>query len=261
MKIFIKLAVICAIVTLISCSENNEVTPTIETELTEISSFTENGITISLYASETLFVGYNTIKAKMENQEGELLSGNVSITPMMQMMDMAHSAPAENTGEQTFNEGVVEFNVVFVMPSGEMGGWSLDFDINGTEISVPVQVSNPEKARLTSFVSQMDETTMYFVALINPNEPEVGSNDIEIAVFKRANMMDWPAVTGLSFTLEPWMVSMDHGSPNNEAPVHVKDGHYIGKVNFTMTGDWQIRLGAMQGTELCGEPYFDIFFQ
>ncbi len=250
-----------AIVAFISCSENEDITPTFETDLTEITSFTDNGITITLFANENLFVGYNTIKAKIENADGELLSGNISVNPMMQMMEMAHSAPSENTAEQEFFNGAFAFNIVFVMPSGDMGNWSLNFNVDGTEVSVPVEVSNPEKARLSSFVSQMDGTTKYFVALISPESPEVGANDLEIAVFKKASMMDWPAATDLSFTLEPWMVSMDHGSPNNEAPVHVADGNYMGQVNFTMTGDWQIRLDAMQGSDLCGEPYFDIFFQ
>ena len=261
MKTLNKLAMLFAIVAIMSCSDNDEVAPTFETDLTEITSLTQDGITITLFAQENFFVGYNSIVAKIENQAGDLISGTASVTPMMQMMDMAHSAPAENNTGQSFTNGAFAFNIVFVMPSGEMGSWSLNFDVDGTEVSVPVEVGSPEKARLVSFVSQMDGATKYFVALINPDEPEVGANDLEIAVFERASMMDWPAVSDMTFTLEPWMVSMDHGSPNNEAPVHMEDGHYMGKVNFTMTGDWQIRLEAMQGSSLCGEPYFDIFFQ
>ena len=74
-------------------------------------------------------------------------------------------------------------------------------------------------------------------------------------------MMEWPAVSDLNLEMEPWMVSMDHGSPNNIAPTHTAGGHYTGKVNFTMTGDWQIRLKIKQGEDLCGEPFFDLMFQ
>jgi hypothetical protein len=38
----------------------------------------------------------------------------------------------------------------------------------------------------------------------------------------------------------PDMPSMGHGSPNNENPVHTAIGHYKGKINFTMTGEWRI---------------------
>ncbi|GAB4230151.1 MAG: hypothetical protein Tsb0034_01930 [Ekhidna sp.] len=259
MKIINKLAMISALVVLFACSENDP-EPAFETDLTEITSFSQDGITITLYAQETFFVGFNAIAAKIE-RDGSLISGEATVQPMMQMMEMAHAAPREYVSGMTFEDGLFEFNVVFVMPSGDMGSWTLNFDVDGTALSVPVEVVSPDYARMVSFTSAMDERTRYFVALVSPDEPEVGKNELEIAVYKRASMMDWPAVTDLSFELEPWMVSMDHGSPNNVAPVHHADGHYMGEVNFTMTGDWQIRLTAMQGSEVCGEPYFDIYFQ
>lgn len=260
MKRIYQLAVISALALFTACSDDDP-EPQFKTDLNEITSFSQDGLTITLYAEEDFFVGYNVITAKIEDQDGNLISGEATITPMMQMMDMAHSAPFEYANGQLIEEGSLQFNTVFVMPSSEMGNWTLNFDIDGTTVAVPVQVSNPEYARMVSFVSQMDETTKYFVAMVSPNDPGVGKNELEIAVYKKASMMDWPAVTDLSFELEPWMVSMDHGSPNNVAPVHESKGHYKGEVNFTMTGDWQIRLTAMQGTEVCGSPYFDIYFQ
>lgn len=261
MKFLYQLAWISIFLLLFSCSESdNDPQPSFETDLNEITTIIKDGITVTLYAKESFFVGYNFITAKIE-RDGLLVSGEASVTPMMQMMEMSHAAPMEYSNGQNFEEGHFDFNVVFVMPSGEMGTWSLHFDIDGTSIEIPVEVRNPEYAKMVSFVSQMDQTTKYFVALVNPDEPQVGKNELEIAVFKRASMMDWPAVTDLSLEVEPWMVSMDHGSPNNVAPVHMNEGHYLGEVNFTMTGDWQIRLTAMQGAQLCGEPYFDIYFQ
>ncbi len=244
-----------------SCSDSEDPQPTFETELSEVATATENGITVTLYASEALFVGYNSITAKIEDANGTLLSGDVTVTPMMDMMDMSHSSPIEFPNGTTFTDGAFDFSPVFVMPSGEMGAWRVDFDVNGTTVSVPVEVASPEYARMVSFTSAMDEMTKYFVAYLGPKDPQVGQNDLEIAVFKRESMMEWPAVTDLEFALEPWMVSMDHGSPNNVAPSHTADGHYMGKVNFTMTGDWQIRLTMSQAGNVCGEPYFDIYFQ
>jgi hypothetical protein len=65
----------------------------------------------------------------------------------------------------------------------------------------------------------------------------------------------------MQFEVEPWMVSMDHGSPNNVAPVHMQNGHYKGTVNFTMTGDWRVRLTMKDQDQVCGKPYFDLYFQ
>lgn len=52
---------------------------------------------------------------------------------------------------------------------------------------------------------------------------------------------------------------MGHGSPNNVNPTNSGKGHYKGKVNFTMAGDWRINLdiyknGAVVDTSL----YFDV---
>ncbi len=245
----------------LACNSSEDPKPEFETDLLEITTASENGITVTLFASENFFVGYNSISAKIEDEKGSLLSGDISVMPMMDMMNMSHSSPIEFPNGNSFDEGTYDFNPVFVMPSGEIGSWKIMFTVNGTEITVPIEVFTPEQTRLVSFMSMMDESTKYFVAYIDPKEPQVGENDLEIAVYKKQSMMEWPAVTGLEFDLEPWMVSMDHGSPNNVAPSHTENGHYLGKVNFTMTGDWQLRLTMKENGQICGTPYFDLYFQ
>lgn len=255
----LRLALIALLAVFYSC-DSEELQPEFEIELQEVTAYTESNYTITLYAEEEFFVGYNSLIVKVEDANGNLVSGEVSVKPMMHMATMSHSCPLEVSGSSLV-DGRFEFSILFVMPSGDMGSWSLDFTINGTEVSVPVEVTSPEQSKLVSFTSAMDESTRYFVAYIDPKSPEVGQNDLEIAVFQKKSMMDWPAVTSLSFEVEPWMVSMDHGSPNNVAPVHKSDGHYKGTVNFTMTGDWQIRLTMMENDQVCGTPYFDLYFQ
>ncbi len=243
-----------------SCNSAEDVAPDLTDDLVEITTHVTDDLSIGIYAPEQLFVGYNEITVEVKDTDGNPLSGEISVVPMMDMTTMSHSCPLE-TENNTLSEGIYTFNVVFVMPSGEMGSWHIDFTINGTEVSVPVEVISPELSRLVSFTSDMDGSTKYFVAFLGPKEPAVGKNELEIAVFERKGMMEWPAVPGLAFEVEPWMVSMDHGSPNNVAPVDVGEGHYEGTVNFTMTGDWQIRLTMKEGKEVCGTPYFDLYFQ
>ena len=42
--------------------------------------------------------------------------------------------------------------------------------------------------------------------------------------------------------IDPQMPTMGHGSPNNVNPVHMEMGHYVGKVNFSMGGYWEINV-------------------
>lgn len=262
MKSLLSILFIGLVIIMSSCGEDDEPTVTTEVPLQEFASASAGGFNVSLKAEESFFVGYNMITAEVFDASNQPVNAEVTVTPMMDMMTMSHSSPLEYVnGQQLSAAGTIQFAAVFVMPSGEMGSWTLNVEVSGTTIEVPVEVAQPEYSRLTSFVDLVDGTSKYFVALVEPKGPEVGENELEVVVYKKASMMDWPAVTDMTMTLEPWMVSMDHGSPNNVAPVHIGDGHYSGKVNFTMTGDWQIRLDLSQDGQLCGAPYFDIFFQ
>jgi len=54
---------------------------------------------------------------------------------------------------------------------------------------------------------------------------------------------------------------MGHGSPNNVNPVHVSNGHYVGSVNFTMTGAWRINMLLKKSDWVkARSSYFDITF-
>ena len=76
-------------------------------------------------------------------------------------------------------------------------------------------------------------------------------------------MMSWPYEPYLNVEIDPQMPSMNHGSPNNVNPVHIENGHYLGVVNFTMTGWWQVNLLIKdgEGNILADDVFFDITFQ
>lgn len=73
--------------------------------------------------------------------------------------------------------------------------------------------------------------------------------------------MNFPPVSDLTVEITPEMPSMGHGSPNNVNPVYIENGHYKGKVNFTMTGDWRIHLTLKKGDRLItNKAFFDLYF-
>ncbi|MCK4750942.1 MAG: FixH family protein, partial [Bacteroidales bacterium] len=75
----------------------------------------------------------------------------------------------------------------------------------------------------------------------------------------KESMMSFPPAEDLIVEIEPEMPSMDHGSPNNEHPVHLADGHYRGKINFTMTGWWRVHITLKKGDEVVtDEAFLDI---
>jgi hypothetical protein len=73
-------------------------------------------------------------------------------------------------------------------------------------------------------------------------------------------MMNFPADTAMKVAFEPTMPSMGHGSPNNVQPSHVGKGHFSGKANFTMTGDWNLamRISDSTGAAQSSNKSFDL---
>ncbi|MDH5475917.1 MAG: FixH family protein [Cyclobacteriaceae bacterium] len=264
-KYIYTLSVVTLVFFFMSCTDKIETL--VEENLVEVATGDNGEIAVEVQATTDLFVGFNSLKIEVTNltDNTSINDATVTIMPMMHMMTMSHSCPVDNKTATLSEKGTYNFDVVFVMPSGDMGYWEVTFkvEVGGQiqEVIVPVTVVQPEETKLISFVSEFDQTTKYFVALIDPKSPQVGENDLEVSVYKKASMMDWPSVEGLSFELEPWMTSMDHGSPNNIAPVAIGNGHYKGKVNFTMTGDWEMRLTIKENSNVIGTPVFTTVFQ
>jgi hypothetical protein len=75
------------------------------------------------------------------------------------------------------------------------------------------------------------------------------------------DMMNFPADDSYTMEITPEMPSMGHGSPNNVNPTNTGNGHYKGKVNFTMTGEWKVNvLVKKDGVTISKNAYFIITF-
>lgn len=266
---FLAVSVICTSVFIVSCSKDkSENNPTAGlTKITEgyaIGAATK----VEVYSSKTsLLTGYNKLYiALYDSITGKPVDdAHIHLTPMMDMGTMQHSAPYENPASTTAEKHLFPCAVTFVMSS--MGGtWTLDMEVHNHvadkegSLTLPLTVSDPVKATMKSFIAAHDGAK-YFVALIEPSAPKTGINDMEIAIYKKASMMSWPADSSLSVTLTPEMPTMGHGSPNNVDPVHSRNGHYKGKVNFTMTGLWRLNLDFMSGAAVADTTqYIDVEF-
>lgn len=222
---------------------------------------------VELLAAEVLFQGYNKLyfDIRKNSDNSHVAQASVTLLPLMHMTTMTHAAPVENPGTTPNDDGYFEGAVVFIMPSNPDEGWTLEVAIDAggqkdtVDLTIP-EVNSLEEAREFSVVSEADGKT-YFISLTEPSMPEVGTNDIEFTIHYRENMMSFPAAGDLAVTIEPEMPSMDHGSPNNVNPVHTGNGHYKGKVNFTMTGWWRVNIGLSKDGQAIGEDLsFDITF-
>lgn len=248
--------------TLNSCKKENT-EPPINIDKIKITEAQAGDLKITLYADkENLSVGFNALYIALENAGGRLgdFQTSVKLQPLMDMHTMEHSSPVI---QPTFdpNSGLYQGAVVFTMPSGEMGSWKLQAEVNGVtrDLSLQVHPSLSGTKPVGSYLGT--DGNYYVVSLISPIAPKTGINDLLILVNRRASMYSFPAVSDLEVEMVPEMPSMGHGSPNNQHPVDVGGGIYKGKVNFTMTGDWRLHFKLKQGESVLVEDAFlDLMF-
>lgn len=220
-----------------------------------------------IYAKQALFTGFNTIYVALyDSADGtRLTDGHFSMGAEMDMGSMMHSCPNEENEEIDSTTNLYSGNLVFIMPTTMMGNWKLHIGYHNHKIDkegegeLAITVKDATPVRLYSTELAADDSAKVFVSFVLPSKGKVGLNDAEFTIHEMATMESFPAITDYTIQMIPTMPSMGHGSPNNVDPTHTANGHYNGKLNFTMTGLWRIQLKLFKnGTLLTDKIYFDI---
>lgn len=257
---------------LLSCSK-------IDTSIQERKEYVNVGDAISVGSSynvqflseDSLFVGYNKVLFRITDKATGMAArmAEIKLLPLMDMGTYSHACPVENPGETPNQDGYFEGAVLFSMP-GVNNSWSLSaiVTLDGVKDSVYFPISkvvgtNPvKKIVVIDSVSNGPgswKISKYPVSLVEPAEWKVGNNSFEITVHNMASKMSFPCCNDFSVEIIPEMPSMGHGSPNNVNPELTSMGHYLGTVNFTMTGAWRVNMIFTKGGRVIGKNnYFDI---
>ena len=262
-KIFMG-AITCALLFTACKKEEVEITEddstTTQSNLVEIASnVNSSNQTIKLFAEDSqLTTGYNNLYVTVQDDNGNIVTpSSISYSPLMTMSTMSHACPVEQPIYDAVS-GKYKGALVFTMSS--MGGdWTLGVVVDGVQVIFDLTVAGAPTKMVGVYTGT--DGKVYVVSLLRPVSWEVGMNDIEVLIHRKESMMSFPAEDSFTIQMEPEMISMEHGSPNNVDPVHIGNGHYNGDVNFTMTGDWRIHLKLNQnGTEIHSDAFLDILF-
>lgn len=255
--------------TFYACSKSNDVKPTETIEKITAIESDDKSLMVELLSDQKLSVGYNSLYIRLIDQKNkkELTNASIKIIPVMEMHmesgSMKHSSPVENPSTLPAENGLFKAAAVFSMASDEHGSWTLEVEIKTSDNSptqnviIPITVLPNKEEKIKTV--QLADGSKYIITFIQPAAPKIGINDFEIAIHQRKNMFEFPAANGFTVKLEPEMPSMGHGSPNNISPILTSKGHYKGKVNFTMSGDWRIHLDLTKENETVN-TYFDLTF-
>lgn len=233
-----------------------------EPELFKLGDLTANGLTLSAWSEAPLQTGYNEIwlGARIDGEPVEL--SRLEMMPHMEMEHHSHAAPHESPSLQRDDRyGLYRGWTIFSMPSGEPGRWDLIIEAEGPggiTLSGALEIKVDDSGRVRSF--QTDSGDAYLLTWIEPVKPQVGSNELVVALHRMASHTEFPPVENAVIGFEPWMPSMDHGSSNNADPVHQGNGFYKGTVNFNMTGDWELRFDLRIGEQNADRQVIELTF-
>ncbi len=266
------LCIILLPVLIFSCSKNDPV-PQVQDNYVKVADVVSAGsmFNVQFFSKDSLFVGYNRVYFKVTDKSSGLAvnQATIALAPLMDMGTMKHACPFENPAVTAATDGYFEGAILFSMP-GSNNSWSLSADVtvNGKTDSVFFPISKVVGTTLAKKIVVIDslstgpgtwKITKYPVSLVETAAWKVGNNPFEITIHTMASMMSFPCCDDFTVEITPEMPSMGHGSPNNVNPVLTTMGHYVGSVNFTMTGAWRINMVFKKGDRVIGKnAFFDI---
>ncbi len=256
---------------LVSCSDddNNSSLVTDEFETLNVTTFktiTEGNYTLELATkSGELIQGHNDIYIRIKDNTTSQYIDDVTIdwTPTMHMTTMEHQTPkstiirTENT-TAVYN-GYIMFQMAETTDPEQTWMLEIDYTINGEEYSNEFDISVPASSRKRVNVITGTDDKKYYVALVQPDNPAVGENDLIVGLYGPESTTSYPIVEGYTLLLDPRMPDPgmgNHSSPNNvDLTYNSSTGFYHGKVNFTMTGLWNLnfQLKNTEGIIVAGE--------
>lgn len=235
-------AILTSVSVLVGCEQTTEPITQPDTKV-RIGTSTVDGLTIDLYSDDSLITGYNRIYIRLRRGTTVINDAHVHAYPLMDMGMMKHSCPVEEISDVPTSDGYFTGAVIFTMP-GTSSQWSIEVAVHDhttdadftTTFALNVATSNAVK------VLKIDGQGKRIVTL-KTTKWAVGMNTIDFLVHSTVDGFEYMPVTDITPFVDPTMPSMGHGSPGNVNPTHSHDGLYTGKVNFTMTGDWDIAFG------------------
>ncbi|BDC99014.1 FixH family protein [Persicobacter psychrovividus] len=243
-------------VVLFSCSNETEEVIQDQGLLVESFDIPDTDLKLEMYGHHKLMSGYNPLGLRVVNANGETVDAQINVEPMMYMGGGTYHYTPIDVPAIDFPKGQTPIGILFVMSSTN-GYWELTFSVEGngveTQFSERVQVADSQPEDRTygqHFLGTLIHGEPYYFSYYWKNgRPLADANEWVGVAYKFSRSNGFVPVSGLEWNTISWMASMNHGAPENQTAEEIDgfEGHYATKVNFTMTGDWQIANDVKMG--------------
>ena len=208
----------------------------------QLGTWSDASTAIELSAEDSLRSGVNVVDARLTVGGSPAPAGS-ELTLLPVWHSNGHELPnplGASAATATDTEGLFRATPFFLTPRNESGYWTLraSFSASGQtgEATFDVDVHD---ALWVQFV----ESAQYYVSWVVPVRPRVGQDDLQLALHHRTTDGFAP-ITDATIGLYPYMdmgAGEGHSTPS-ETPVHASAGLYSGKINFVMSGSWDLTV-------------------
>jgi hypothetical protein len=226
---------------------------------------------IEIWGRKNFFVGNNNLIVLLYdslNLKEQITDAHITFMPVMTTglgsSAVQYGGPVENPDELAIN-GIFNGAITFIRATGQDSSWKIGIAVHNHqadkegETHFDVQVGNPAFPVLKLFKSQSADSSNLLLSIDEPANPKTGINDIGFTLNRMVNRMTFVADNSYSFEITAEMPEMGTVSQGNVNPVNIGNGHYKGKVNFTMKGLWKVKvLLKKDGKAVSGNIYFNI---
>jgi len=209
---------------------------------------------VEIWGERNFYVGYNKLAVVILdslNLTDTITDAHIHFMPIMTMrmgdMDMQQATPFENPPEVAIN-GAFPGAVAFVMPSDSVDVWQLGVAVHNHKYGLEgeavfdINVEKPVKSLLSVFPPLTSGNNILAITMIQPASLKVGVNEMEFVIFREVSMMEWQPDGSYVIEITPEMAGMGPGSTVKANPVNANTGHYRGKVNFSMSGQYKLNV-------------------
>lgn len=248
-----RLSLVSSLLALVACGPEVVTQPPARLVL---ASTTGDSLDAELASTASLGTGLTTVWLQLKDHGAPVTDATVTLQPLMTMPTKSHACPVVGDVVHEGN-GVYRGQLVFQMPSADMGTWSLSAKVVRGGVASKLAfdaLAVGDSGLARSFVAG---DAKYVMSVSHPEALKVGMNPVVVTLHRMQDMMTFPAFDEAAFEMVPEMPAHGHGSSNNVSPTFVAPGRYEGQVNFTMPGEWKTTFTVKAAGALMTTKAFD----
>ncbi len=216
--------------------------------LVELGSETVDGVHVTLFAREAPHVGVNELYVRAS--EGGVVIDEAT-TSAVARVDSRSAPQQSSTAAKADDEDLLPVRVMFLQPKAESVQWQVEvrLGLGSKTVAAAFDVAVEDGLWMQELERPGDDSR-YYVTWVAPVRPSTGDAPFELAIYRQTED-DFVPVEGAVLDLYPYMdmgAGEGHSTPY-AAPVAVGGGRYVGKVNFIMSGGWDMTVYVQFGQD------------